>query len=101
MGSRKYSLNLIGPRRGQSLPVFFYNTYRFKNIIHISFYILEIQKIYIEPTLVLTQVYQTWAMHHADTLTTLPDLPSVIQPQWSEISSPHMRPLVQVVHKSP
>ena len=36
------------------------------------------------PTLVLTQICQTWAMHHTDTLTTLPELLSVIQPRWSE-----------------
>ena len=47
MGGRKHSLNLIGPGQSQSPPVFFYNTYRFENKIHICFYILEIQYIYI------------------------------------------------------
>ena len=41
MGGRKHSLNLIGPGRGQNPPVFFYNTYRFENIIHINFHILK------------------------------------------------------------
>ena len=100
MGGRKHSLNLIGSGRSQSPPVFFYNTYRFENIIYISFYILEIQNIYIEPTLVLIRVCQTWMMHHADTPTTLPELTSLIQSQWSEILSPHMRPLSQIVNRS-
>ena len=81
MGGRKYFLNLIGPRQGQSPPMFFYTIGTFENIIHISFYIFENQKIvYTEPTLVLTRVCQTWAMHHADTPTTLPELSSPIQP---------------------
>ena len=91
MDGRKHSLNLIGPGRGQSQPViFFYNTYRFENIIHISFYKFEIQKIYIctKPTLVLTWVCQTWVMHHVDTPTTLPELTSPKQPRWSETSLP-------------
>ena len=60
MGGRKHSLNLIGPGQGQSPPVFFYTIGTFENIIHISFYIFENQKIvYTEPTLVLTRVCQT------------------------------------------
>ena len=52
---------------------------------------MKTQKILcIEPTLVLTRVCQTWAMHHADTPTTLPELSSPIQPRWSEnIISPY------------
>ena len=59
--------------------------------IYISFYILKTQKIiYIEPTLVLTRVCQTWAMHHADTPTTLPELSSPTQPRWNKsIISPY------------
>ena len=46
---------------------------------------MKTQKILcIEPTLVLTRVCQTWAMHHADTPTTLPELLSPVQPRWSE-----------------
>ena len=61
LDGRKLSLNLIGPGRGQRPPVFFYSMYKFENIIHISFYRFEIQKIYIctEPTLVLIRVRQT------------------------------------------
>ena len=55
------------------------------------FLYLKNQKIiYTKPTLVLTRVCQTWAMHHADTPTTFPELSSPIQPQWSEIKSLHM-----------
>ena len=52
---------------------------------------MKTQKILcIEPTLVLTRVCQTWAMHHADTPTTLPELLSPVQPRWSEsIISPY------------
>ena len=47
---------------------------------------LKNQKIiYTELTLVLTRVCQIWAMHHADTLTTFPELSSPIQPRWSKI----------------
>ena len=102
MDGRKHSLNLIGSGQGQSPPVFFYTIGTFENIIHISFYIFENQKIvYTEPTLVLIRVCQTWAMHHADIPTTLPELSSPIQSQWSEIKSLHMRPLSQVIHRDP
>ena len=87
MGGRKHSLNLIGPGRGQSPPVFFYNTYRFKKHNTYKFLYLEnLENIYIytESTLVLTRVCQTWAMHHTDTPTTLPELSSPIQSRWSE-----------------
>ena len=71
--------------------------------IHIHrFLYFENQKIiYAEPTLMLNRACQTQAMHHADTPTTLSELTSLIQPQWSEISSPNMRHLSQVVHKGP
>ena len=96
MDGRKHSLNLIVPGQGQSPPVFFYTIGTFENIIHISFYIFENQKIvYIEPTLVLTQVCQTWTMHHADTPTTLLELSSPIQPRWSEsIISPYATSII-------
>ena len=87
MGDRKHSLNLIGPERGQRPPVFFYTIYiDFKNNIHLyKCLYLENQEItYTEPTLVLTRICQTWAMHHADTPTTLPELSSPIQSRWSE-----------------
>ena len=45
---------------------------------------IEKNNIYTEPTLVLTRVCRTWTMHHADTRTTLSELSSPIQPQWSE-----------------
>ena len=43
MGSRKHSLDLVEPGRGQRPPVFFYTIYRFENII-ISFDIMKTQK---------------------------------------------------------
>ena len=91
MDSRKHSLNLIGPGQGQRPPVFFYNMYRFEKHNTYKFLYLENpENIYTEPTLVLTQVCQTWAMDHANTPTTLSELSSPIQPQWSEnIISPY------------
>ena len=62
---------------------------------------IEKNNIYMEPTLVLTWVSRTWTMHHVDTPTTLPELPSPIQSRWSEISSSHMRSLKRSVHRDP
>ena len=105
MGDRKHSLNLIGPGRDQRPPVFFYTIYiDFKrNIISVGFDIIKKpENNIIEPTLVLTRVCRAWAMQHADTPTTLPELSFPIQPWWSEIrKTPHMRPLIQVVHRDP
>ena len=53
--------------------------------MQVSFYIFGNHKIiHTVPTLVLTRVCRTWAMHHVDTPTTLPELSPIIQPQWSE-----------------
>ena len=63
MGGRKHSLNLIGPGQGQRPPVFFNTIYIFENHMCIFYvYNMKIQKtVYIELTLVLTQVCPTWA----------------------------------------
>ena len=98
MGGRKHSLNLIGPGRDQRPPVFFYTIYiAFKNnILLYKCLYLENQEItYTEPTLILTQVCQTWAMHHVDTPTTLSELSSPKQPRWSEnIISPYATSII-------
>ena len=65
MGSRKRSLNLVGPGQGQRPPVFlFYTIYLVFKIKHNTYKFLWYENpkiIWIEPTLVLTRVCPTWA----------------------------------------
>ena len=77
------------PRRArtrlETTSVLLYYIYILKTIYIHKFLYFENQKvIYTEPTLVLTRVCQAWAMHHADTPTTFPELSSPIQSRWSE-----------------
>ena len=89
--SRTFSEPRRAKTRSETTNVFVYTIYRFEIIIHIRFYSMKTQKIiYIDPTLVLTRVCQTWMMHHVNTPITLPELSSPLQPRWSEsIISPY------------
>ena len=85
-GRKPFSEPRRARTRSETTSVLLYYIQILKTIyIYIGFYILKTRKIiYTKPTLVLTRVCQAWAMHHANTPTTLSELSSLIQPRWSE-----------------
>ena len=86
MGDRNHSLIVVEPgQRQEPLVSFHIHIDLLKK--HITYkFCIKIKNTYTVPTLVLTRVCRPWVMHHVDTPTTLPELTSLKQPRWSEIT---------------
>ena len=85
MGDQKHSLILVGPKQGQRPSVFFYTIYKsLKQYTYTQVLYTENRKIIYCAHTGVDSSMSTWAMHHADTPTTLLELSSPIQSWWSE-----------------